>query len=368
MLYHLLFPLHETYSVFNVFRYITFRTAYAILTALIISFIFGPWIIKKLKEKQIGERIREDVPRSHQSKAGTPTMGGIMILFALFVPTLLWADLTNKYVWLVMFSTLSFGLIGFADDYLKLKNGSTGSPGKRKDGLKGKEKFAIQVAVAAIIVLFLYFDKEFSLIMTKLGVPFFKNIKLEMDGIYILFAVLVIVGTSNAVNLTDGLDGLAIGPIIIATTAYMIIAYITGHFNFANYLNIQHIRGAGELAIFCGAAVGASLGFLWFNSYPAQVFMGNVGSTALGGMLGTVAVITKQELILLIIGGIFVVEALSVILQVASFKLTGKRIFKMAPLHHHFEMSGWEEPKVIVRFWIIAIILALLSLSTLKLR
>lgn len=368
MLYHLLFPLHETYSVFNVFRYITFRTAYAILTALIISFIFGPWIIKKLREKQIGERIREDVPPSHQSKAGTPTMGGIMILFGLFVPTLLWADLTNKYIWLMMFSTLSFGLIGFLDDYLKLKNGSAGSAGKRKDGLKGKEKFAMQAAVAALVVLFLYLDKEFSLIMTKLYVPFLKNVRPEMDGIYLLFAVLVIVGTSNAVNLTDGLDGLAIGPIIIATTAYMIIAYITGHFNFANYLNIQHIKGAGELTIFCGAAVGASLGFLWFNSYPAQVFMGNVGSTALGGMLGTVAVITKHELILAIIGGIFIVEALSVILQVASFKLTGKRIFKMAPLHHHFEMSGWEEPKVIVRFWIVAIILALLSLSTLKLR
>ncbi len=360
MLYHLLFPLHETYSVFNVFRYITFRTAYAILTALIISFIFGPWIIKKLQEKQIGERIREDVPHSHRSKAGTPTMGGIMILFALFVPTLLWADLTNKYVWLAMFSTLSFGLIGVLDDYLKLKN--------RKDGLKGKEKFAMQAAAAAVVVLFLYLDKEFLPVMTKLYVPFLKNVRPEIDGIYILFAILVIVGTSNAVNLTDGLDGLAIGPIIIATTAYMIIAYITGHFNFSNYLNIQHIRGAGELTIFCGAAVGASLGFLWFNSYPAQVFMGNVGSTALGGMLGTVAVITKHELILLIIGGIFVVEALSVILQVASFKLTGKRIFKMAPLHHHFEMSGWEEPKVIVRFWIVAIILALLSLSTLKLR
>ncbi|MEK6545635.1 MAG: phospho-N-acetylmuramoyl-pentapeptide-transferase [Nitrospinota bacterium] len=360
MLYHLFFPLHETYAVFNVFRYITFRTAYAILTALILSFIFGPWIIKKLREKQIGERIRDDVPRSHLLKAGTPTMGGIMILFALFIPTLLWVDLTNKYVWLLIFSTLAFGLIGFADDYLKLRN--------REDGLKGKEKFAMQVIVALIIVLLLYFDKEFSLFFTKLGVPFLKYVKPDLDGLYILFAVLVIVGTSNAVNLTDGLDGLAIGPIIIATTSYMVIAYVSGHFNFANYLNIQHIKGAGELTIFCGAAVGASLGFLWFNSYPAQVFMGNVGSTALGGMLGTLAIITKHEIILLVIGGIFVAEALSVILQVASFKLTGKRIFKMAPLHHHFEESGWEEPKVIVRFWIVAIILALLSLSTLKLR
>ena len=360
MIYHLLFPLHEAYSFFNVFRYITFRTAYAILTALIISFIFGPWIIRKLREKQIGERIREDVPRSHQSKAGTPTMGGIMILFALFVPTLLWADLTNKYIWLVIFSTVSFGMIGFIDDYLKLKG--------RKNGLKGKEKFAIQSLVALILVLILYFDKDFSLIMTKLGIPFLKTIKPEMGIMYIVFAVLVIVGTSNAVNLTDGLDGLAIGPIIISTAAYMVIAYVTGHFNFANYLNIEHIRGAGELTILCGAAVGASLGFLWFNSYPAEVFMGNVGSTALGGMLGTLAVITKHELILLVIGGIFVAEAVSVILQVASFKLRGKRIFKMAPLHHHFEESGWEEPKVIVRFWIAAIILALLSLSTLKLR
>lgn len=360
MLYNLLFPLHDTYSVFNVFRYITFRTAYAILTALAVTFIFGPWIIRKLKEKQIGERIRDEVPRSHLSKSGTPTMGGVMILFSLFIPTLLWADLTNKYVWLIMFSTLFFGLIGFVDDYLKLKN--------RESGLKGKEKFAIQVAVALVIVLSLYFDREFSAILTKLGVPFFKAVKPELDGLYILFAVLVIVGTSNAVNLTDGLDGLAIGPIIIATTAYMIIAYVTGHFNFANYLNIQYISGAGELAVFCGAVIGASLGFLWFNSYPAQVFMGNVGSTALGGMLGTLAIVTKHELILLIIGGIFVVEALSVILQVASFKLVGKRIFKMAPLHHHFEESGWEEPKVTVRFWIVAIILALLSLSTLKLR
>ena len=360
MIYHLLFPLHEAYSFFNVFRYITFRTAYAILTALIISFIFGPWIIRKLREKQIGERIREDVPRSHQSKAGTPTMGGIMILFALFVPTLLWADLTNKYIWLVIFSTVSFGMIGFIDDYLKLKG--------RKNGLKGKEKFAIQSLVALILVLILYFDKDFSLIMTKLGIPFFKTIKPEMGIMYIVFAVLVIVGTSNAVNLTDGLDGLAIGPIIISTAAYMVIAYVTGHFNFANYLNIEHIRGAGELTILCGAAVGASLGFLWFNSYPAEVFMGNIGSTALGGMLGTLAVITKHELILLVIGGIFVVEAVSVILQVASFKLRRKRIFKMAPLHHHFEESGWDEPKVIVRFWIVAIILALLSLSTLKLR
>src|SRR3989338_3819689 len=334
MIYHLLFPLHEAYSFFNVFRYITFRTAYAILTALIISFIFGPWIIRKLREKQIGERIREDVPRSHQSKAGTPTMGGIMILFALFVPTLLWADLTNKYIWLVIFSTVSFGMIGFIDDYLKLKG--------RKNGLKGQEKFAIQSLVALILVLILYFDKDFSLIMTKLGIPFLKTIKPEMGIMYIVFAVLVIVGTSNAVNLTDGLDGLAIGPIIISTAAYMVIAYVTGHFNFANYLNIEHIRGAGELTILCGAAVGASL--------------------------GTLAVITKHELILLVIGGIFVAEAVSVILQVASFKLRGKMIFKMAPLHHHFEESGWEEPKVIVRFWIVAIILALLSLSTLKLR
>ncbi|MBI4378490.1 MAG: phospho-N-acetylmuramoyl-pentapeptide-transferase [Nitrospinae bacterium] len=368
MLYHILFPLHDVYSVFNVFRYITFRTAYAILTALTISFICGPGIIKKLMDNQVWEHIREDVPQSHQGKAGTPTMGGIMILFALFIPTLLWADLTNKYIWIAIFSTSSFGLIGFLDDYLKLKNSSAGSGFKRKNGLRGKEKFVIQVVIAVMVVLFLYFDREFSMFLTKLGVPFFKNVKPELDGLYIVFAILVIVGTSNAVNLTDGLDGLAIGPIIIATTAYMIIAYVTGHFSFANYLNIQYIRGAGELAIFCGAAVGASLGFLWFNSYPAQVFMGNVGSTALGGMLGTLAVITKHELILLIIGGIFVVEALSVIIQVASFKLTGKRIFKMAPLHHHFEESGWEEPKVIVRFWIVAVILALLSLSTLKLR
>ncbi|HUU50174.1 MAG TPA: phospho-N-acetylmuramoyl-pentapeptide-transferase [Nitrospinota bacterium] len=361
MLYHLLYPLHAKISFLNVFKYITFRTSYAILTALLISLLLGPFVIKKLMKYQIGESIRSDGPPSHLSKEGTPTMGGMLIIVSLVISTLLWVDLLNKYAWLVLISIIGFGLIGFWDDYLKVIK-------RRENGLRVKEKFLVQFLLGLGIALFLYLDPATSSFSSKLFIPFFKKINPDLGWWYILFAVFVIVGTSNAVNLTDGLDGLAIGPIIIATLTYVLISYLSGHVKFAGYLNITYIKGAGELSIFCGSIIGASLGFLWFNSYPAQMFMGNVGSLALGGALGTVAVITKHELVLIIVGGIFVIETLSVIVQVLYFKVTGKRVFRMAPLHHHFEEIGWAEPKVIVRFWIIAIMLALLSLSTLKLR
>lgn len=361
MLYHLIFPLHELHSVFNVFRYITFRTAYAIITALIISFFIGPYLIKKLKELQIGQQIRPEGPKNHLAKAGTPTMGGILIIISLCVPTLLWADLTNPFIWLTLLSTLGFGLIGFIDDYIKVIK-------KRSLGLRARSKIIFQVAIALSIGILLYSFSQRGLFTTKLSIPFFKEITPNLGLIYIALVVFIITGTSNAVNLTDGLDGLAIGPMIIASMAYMIIAYLAGNINFAQYLNIFYVRGAGELAIFGGSLIGASLGFLWFNAYPAQMFMGDVGALALGGALGTMAIITKHEIVLVIIGGIFVIEAVSVILQVISYRLTGKRIFRMAPLHHHFEQKGWEEPKIIVRFWIVSILLALLSLSTLKLR
>jgi phospho-N-acetylmuramoyl-pentapeptide-transferase len=361
MFYHLFFPLHETVSVFNVFRYLTFRIAYAALTALLISLILGPVAIRLLRKWQVGQVIRQEGPKSHLGKAGTPTMGGILILGAVCVTTLLWANLAVAYVWLALFSTLTFGAIGFWDDYLKIVR-------KSNVGWPAKYKFCAEVAVAAGIAMLLFVLAEPDDNATRLSVPFFKQVAPDLGFFYIPFTIGVIVGTSNAVNLTDGLDGLAIGPIIIATFAYAGIAYVAGNIRFAEYLNILYIRGAGEVAVFCGALLGASLGFLWFNSYPAQVFMGDVGSLALGGGLGTVAVIAKHELLLVLIGGLFVIETLSVIVQVASFKLTGKRVFRMAPLHHHFEEQGWQEPKVIVRFWIIAIILALLSLSTLKLR
>ncbi|MBI5183598.1 MAG: phospho-N-acetylmuramoyl-pentapeptide-transferase [Nitrospinae bacterium] len=363
MLYYILYSLHESYSVFNVFKYITFRTAYAVLTAFLISLFMGPWVIRKLKEYQIGENIREDGPRSHITKTGTPTMGGILIIISLFIPTILWADIKNIYILLIIFSTIGFGLIGFADDYLKVAR-------KRSLGLGAKEKFVVQISIAlCIAIVLIYLIPERASYATKLGIPFFKEVRPDIGLFYIPFVMLVVVGASNAVNLTDGLDGLAIGPIIIATAAYTAIIYVSGHYNFANYLDIQYVKGAGEVTIFCGAILGASLGFLWFNTYPAQIFMGNVGSLALGGALGTIAVISKHELILILIGGLFVIEALSVIMQVVYFKLSkGRRIFRMAPLHHHFEEKGWEEPKVIVRFWIIALVLALLALSTLKLR
>lgn len=358
MLYIWLYPLHTEYGFLNVFRYLSFRIIYAAVTAFLIAFVLTPWLIRKLQEIKLGQQIRDDGPKHHLAKSGTPTMGGLLIIFAVFLSTLLWADVTKPYVWLVMVATLGFGAIGFTDDYLKFIK-------TRSKGLSPSQKFTAQVGVALLIALALYFMPGYS---TKLNVPFFKNFMPDLGWFYVVFVVLVIVGSSNAVNLTDGLDGLAIGPIMIAALAYTIVAYVAGHRIMSDYLLIPHIEGAGEIAVFTAAILGSSLGFLWFNTYPATVFMGDVGSLTLGAALGTVAVISKHELLLLMVGGVFVIEAISVIFQVASFKSRGKRIFLMAPIHHHFEMKGWEEPKVVVRLWIIAILLALLSLSTLKLR
>jgi phospho-N-acetylmuramoyl-pentapeptide-transferase len=359
MLYHLLYPLKTIFGGFNVFRYITFRSIYAVLTALVISFIIGNWLIRVLVKYQIGQYIREEGPASHQSKAGTPTMGGILIIFATLISTLLWADLSNYYIWLLIFVTLGFGAIGFYDDYLKVIK-------KHNRGLSGRGKLIGQVILALAVALWLYYTPGFS---TTLSVPFIKEYEPNLGWGFIPLAVFIIVGAANAVNLTDGLDGLAIGPVTIVAATFMIFSYLTGHVKIADYLQISYVRGSGELAIFCGALVGAGIGFLWYNAYPAQVFMGDVGALALGGVLGTVALVTKQEILLAIAGGLFVVEALSVILQVGFFKVSnGHRIFRMAPIHHHFELKGWPEPKVIVRFWILAIILGLLALSTLKLR
>ncbi len=359
MLYHLLYPLHTTFSVFNVFRYITFRTIYASLTAFFICFLLGPWMIRKLANMQVRQYIRDDGPKSHFDKAGTPTMGGTLILLSITASILLWSDLTNYYVWIVLFVIIGYGAIGFIDDYLMQVK-------KQSKGLTVRKKLLLQGIVALITGALVYASPNFS---TEVTIPFFKNIRPDFGWGYIIFAAFVIVGASNAVNLTDGLDGLAIGPVIIAASTYMIFAYVSGHVKIAGYLQLNYVSGAGELTIFCGALAGAGLGFLWFNAYPAQIFMGDVGSLSLGAFLGTVAVITKQEILLALVGGLFVIEALSVIFQVGFFKMTsGKRIFKMAPLHHHFELKGWPEPKVIVRFWIIAIALALLAMSTLKLR
>ncbi len=359
MLYHLLYPLHTTLTVFNVFRYITFRAIYASLTAFLICFLMGPWVIRKLTVMQIGQYIREDGPQAHLKKAGTPTMGGTLILFSIVLSTLLWTNLTNYYIWVVLLVTVGFGLIGFVDDYRKQVI-------KQSKGLNVKNKFLLQSLLAVVIGVLVYTIPEFN---TQVTIPFFKKISPDLGWGYVLFAAFVIVGTSNAVNLTDGLDGLAIGPAIIVAATYMVFAYVAGHIRIAEYLQINYVAGSGEVAVFCGAMVGAGFGFLWFNTYPAQVFMGDVGSLSIGGAIGTVAVITKQEILLVLVGGLFVVEALSVIFQVGFFKMTnGRRIFRMAPLHHHFELKGWSEPKVIVRFWIIAIILALISMSTLKLR
>jgi phospho-N-acetylmuramoyl-pentapeptide-transferase len=359
MLYHLLYPLHTTLSVFNVFRYITFRTIYASLTAFFICFLLGPWIIRKLSGLQVGQYIRDDGPQSHLSKAGTPTMGGLLIVFSIVTSVLLWSDLTNYFTWIVLFVIISYGLVGFIDDYLmQIK--------KRSKGLNVRNKLMLQFGLALIAGYLVYTSPDFS---TQVTIPIFKNLSPDLGWGYILFAAFVIVGASNAVNLTDGLDGLAIGPVIIAATTYMIFAYVAGHIKIANYLQINYVVGSGEVAILCGTLAGAGMGFLWFNAYPAQIFMGDVGSLSLGAGLGTIAVITKQEILLVLVGGLFVVEALSVIFQVGFFKMTsGRRIFRMAPLHHHFELKGWPEPKVIVRFWIIAIALALLAMSTLKLR
>ncbi len=359
MLYEFLYPYHVDFTFLNIFRYITFRTIYGGLTAFTICFLLGPFVIKKLSQMQIGQIIQTDGPKSHMGKQGTPTMGGLLILFASFTSIAIWGNLTNHYVNILLLSLMLFGFIGFIDDYLmQLK--------KRNMGFSARGKFLIQILCGLIISYFIYKCPDFN---SKLTIPFLKDISLDLGIFYIPFACLVIVGTSNAVNLTDGLDGLAIGPYIVASATYMFFAYAAGHVQIAQYLHIEHIAAAGETAVICGVLAGAGLGFLWFNSHPAQIFMGDSGSIPLGGILGTIAVITKQEIMLLIVGGLFVVEALSVILQVSYFKLTnGKRIFRMAPLHHHFELKGWHESKVIVRFWIVSIILALISLSALKIR
>jgi phospho-N-acetylmuramoyl-pentapeptide-transferase len=360
MLYHLLYPLHTEISAFNVFRYVTFRTACAALTALVISFVLGPWLIRKLRQFQIGERIRKDGPEAHKAKAGTPTMGGLIILAAIIIPTLLWADLTSHFVWVALATTLGYGLIGFADDYLKAS--------RRSHGLSVRSKMALQIVVAIGVGFVLLELSQQGSYSTELLFPFLKELRPDITWFYIPFAVLVIVGASNAVNFTDGLDGLAIGSVLIAAAAFTLLTYLTGHAQFSAYLDLIHFPQVWELTIFCGAMVGASLGFLWFNSYPAEIFMGDVGSLALGGAIGTVALLIKQELLLVLVGGLFVVEALSVIIQITYFKATGKRFFRMAPLHHHFELMGWKEPTIIIRFWIMAIIFALASLTTLKLR
>ncbi len=361
MFYHLFYPLSSEYSFLNVFKYITFRSAYSGVTALTFSLILGNFMIRMLQKFQIGEKIRSDGPEHHASKSGTPTMGGLLILITFLGATLLWANLENRYIWLIIFAAVGFGAIGFRDDILKLRKGI---------GISAKEKLLLQLLVSLIVgVYLLYFEPARADYATRLSVPFFKEFQPDLGFLYLFFIAFIMVGTSNAVNLTDGLDGLAIGPIIIATLTYTGIVYICGHVKFAEYLRIQYIKDAGEIAVASSAVLGASLGFLWYNSYPAQVFMGDVGSLSLGGLIGTIAVIVKHELLLILIGGIFVIEALSVIIQVAYFKYTGgKRFFKMAPLHHHFEELGWSEPKVIVRFWIVAVILAMISLSTLKLR
>jgi phospho-N-acetylmuramoyl-pentapeptide-transferase len=362
MLYYLLYSLRDYVVGFNVFRYITFRTAFAALTALTISFILGPWLIERMRHIKLGQFIREEGPKSHQQKAGTPTMGGILINVAILIPTILWADIKNPYIWIVLFVTFAYGAIGFVDDYRKLAK-------KRNLGLTAKEKFAAQFGVALLAALAIaYLPMLKNNYSTAITFPFLKEVAINLGILYIPFVMVVLVGCSNAVNLTDGLDGLAIGTTLIAAATYTVLTYAAGHARIADYLRIAWVPQTGELAVFCGAMVGASLGFLWFNAHPAEIFMGDVGSLALGGAIGCLAVMIKQEILLVLVGGLFVLEALSVILQVASFKITGRRIFKMSPLHHHFELSGWKETKVVVRFWIIAIMFALLSLATLKLR
>jgi phospho-N-acetylmuramoyl-pentapeptide-transferase len=361
MLYWLLYPLRDVIPAFNVFRYITFRVVAAMVLALILSWLLGPWFIRQLRRLSVGQNIRDVGPQAHQVKAGTPTMGGLLILFATLVPTLLLGDLRNIYVWLVVIVTSAFGAIGFADDYLKVRN-------RRNLGLTARAKFLLQVLVGlafGIALLVLPAESGFNPTVT---LPFIKRLALHLGYFYIPFVAFVLVGSSNAVNLTDGLDGLAIGATSVAAATYAIFTYVAGNRLIANYLQLAYVPGVGEVAVFCGAMVGAGVGFLWFNSHPAEVFMGDVGSLSLGAAIGSVAVIAKQEILLVLVGGLFVMEALSVIIQVASFKLRGKRVFRMSPLHHHFELSGWAEPKVIVRFWILSILFALLSLSTLKLR
>ena len=364
MLYHLLYPLHNQIGVLNVTGYITFRTAAASLSALLISLLLGPFVIRKLREFQIGQVIRQEGPATHRAKAGTPTMGGLLILTAAVVPTLLWADLRNPFVWTAVAATIAFAAIGFVDDYLKIVR-------RTHHGLKPRYKMAWQIVVglAVGVALIVLASQEPPLYNTRLIFPFFKRLIPDLGGMYVAFAVLILVGSTNMVNLTDGLDGLAISVFAVSAAAFTALAYLSTHAEFARYLLLVKLQSqASELTIFCAALVGASLGFLWWNCHPADVFMGDVGSLALGGALGTVALLIKQELLLPFVGGVFVIEAASVIIQVAYFKMTGKRVFRMAPIHHHFELIGWSEPKVITRFVIAAIIFALFSLTTLKLR
>lgn len=361
MIFRLLYPLHDQIPVFNVFKYITFRAANAALMALVLSILLGPALIRWLKAKQIGQTIREEGPRAHLSKAGTPTMGGVLINLAVVVPTLVWADIGNRYVWVVLVATLLGMLIGLGDDWRKVAR-------KHNKGLTGRQKLVLQTVVGLLVgaaSLYLFRDRPHA---SAVAVPFFKTVLVELGLLYVLFAAVVVVGASNAVNLTDGLDGLAIGATLVASATFAILAYIAGNAKVASYLFVPSVPGTGELAVFCSALVGASLGFLWFNAHPAEVFMGDTGSLALGAALGSVAVLIKQEVLLVLVGGLFVVEAVSVIVQVVSYKTTGKRVFRMAPLHHHFELQGWPESKVITRFWIVAILFAFVALSTLKLR
>ncbi|HIJ59383.1 MAG TPA: phospho-N-acetylmuramoyl-pentapeptide-transferase [Nitrospirae bacterium] len=360
MLYELLYSLYIYFTPFNVFKYITFRTALAALSAMVITFIIAPKVISWLKKISMTQLIRDDGPHSHLKKAGTPTMGGIIIIISISLSMLMWGNFESIYTWVVMSALLGFGAIGFIDDYLKAVK-------KNPKGLRGWYKFSAQIIIASILSIFLYLNPN-DPYNSVLSIPFFKKWLIDLGMFYIPFSIIVIVGSSNAVNLTDGIDGLAIGLVAIAAIVNGALVYLSGHAIFAKYLQVIYISGIGELSVFCGALLGASLGFLWYNAYPAQVFMGDVGSLGLGGALGALAVVSKHEIVLAVVGGIFVIETISVVLQVASFKLTGKRIFKMAPIHHHFELKGWSEPKVIVRFWIIGIILALFSLATLKLR
>jgi phospho-N-acetylmuramoyl-pentapeptide-transferase len=360
VLYHLFESLTREVSFFNVFRYLTLRGILGVLTALVISFMIGPAVIRRLVYRQIGQTVRNDGPQAHLTKAGTPTMGGALILVAVFIATLLWADLTNRFVWVVLLTTLAFGIIGWVDDYKKIVN-------KDPRGIGTRNKFLWQSVAGLAAAVFLYYTAH-TPAETQLIMPFFKNVVIDIGPVFILLTYFVIVGTSNAVNLTDGLDGLAIMPAVMVAGALGIFAYVTGHFKFAPYLGFPYIAGAGEVLIVCAAIVGAGLGFLWFNTYPATVFMGDIGALALGAALGAVAVVVRQEIVLFIMGGLFVMETVSVMLQVISYKLTGKRIFRMAPLHHHFELKGWPEPRVIVRFWIISLILVLIGLATLKIR
>ena len=376
MFYYLYVQFHNQLHILNLFRYITFRTAYASLTALVLSLLVGPWVVRVLKRFQIGQYVREDGPKSHMSKAGTPTMGGVLINLCIFIPTLLWSDLGNVFVWVVLGVMGAFAGIGFWDDFQKVR--------RRKNlGLTGRTKFLLQILVSFIFGVVLIFFSARGLYSTTLTFPFFKRFRPDfliasfLSRIwtyplaflpFLLFVVVVVVGSSNAVNLTDGLDGLAIGCVVVAASALTVLTYVTGHAVFSEYLDLQHLPRVGELTIFCGSMVGSSLGFLWYNAYPAEIFMGDVGSLALGGAIATVAVLIKQELLLPFIGGIFVIEALSVIIQVGSFKLRGKRVFRMAPIHHHFELEGWKESKIIARFWIAELVSALFALTTLKLR